>query len=137
MITTLKKLSLFSSFFLFFHFSSYCQLDSAFLNAYFETIEVQVDGKDPLSIKVIRTETWVNDFDFFGEIIVTAYDEQTGNPVDKAKHTLQSVIDNNLYHSGVIQIDLYRGIDNGRSYRIEAVVRNYQGLNLPIVSKTL
>ncbi len=129
----MKKLS-FLFLFLISCFPAFCQLDSISVSAHFEMVDVQTEEGDSLSVQIIRTETWVNDFDFFGEIIVTAYDEQTGYPVNKVKHTLQSVLDNGLNNAGIITVDLLGGIEQGRSYRVDVLVRNYQGMNLPIVS---
>lgn len=119
-------------------FSSTAQLDSASVNAYFETTTAQLEGYDStVTVKVIKTETWVNDFDFFGEIIVTVYDEETGYPVQKIKHTAQSILDNNLLNSGIIVINLQSGIEEGKTYRVDVIVRDYQGMNYPIISKTV
>lgn len=124
--------------FLLFSFFSSSQLDSASVNAYFETTTAHLEGLDStVTIKVIKTETWVNDFDFFGEIVVTAYDEETGYPVHKIKHTTQSILDNNLRNSGIIAINLQHGIEEGKTYRVEVIVRDYQGMNYPIISKTV
>lgn len=121
-----------------FPFYSAAQLDSASVNAYFETTTAQLEGYDStVIVKVIKTETWVNDFDFFGEIIVTAYDEETGYPVQKIKHTAQSILDNNLLNSGSIVINLQSGIEEGKAYRVDVIVRDYQGMNYPIISKTV
>ncbi|MBC9812573.1 hypothetical protein H9Y05_08835 [Crocinitomicaceae bacterium CZZ-1] len=119
-------------------FSSTAQLDSASVNTYFETVTVQLEGLDSTAtVKAIKTETWVNDFDFFGEIIVTAYDQETDYPVHKIKHTAQSILDNNLYNSGIITINIQHGVEEEREYRVEVIVRDYQGMNYPIISKTV
>lgn len=125
--------------FLFFvhSFSADSQLDSISVNAYFDMVNLPTEEGDSIFLKIIRTETWVNDFDFFGEIIVTAYDEQTGYPVNKVKNILQSVVDNGLNNAGVITVELLGGIEEGRSYRVDVLVRNYQGMNLPITSVML
>jgi hypothetical protein len=122
--------------FLFFPFLGYSQIDSIDVNVKFERKTFKVEGEDSLTLKVIKAETWINDFDFFGEIIVTVYDEIGGYLVDKVKYTKQAVIDNNLYNSGVISTILYNGIDK-HNYRIDVLVRDYQGMNFPIISKTL
>lgn len=132
----MKKLFFLVPFFLL-SFSAVSQLDSVSVNAHFEMVNIQTEGGDSLTVKIIRAETWINDFDFFGEIIVTAYDEVSGFPVDKVKHTVQSITENELYNSGIITVDLYRGLEEGRSYRLEVIVRDYQGMNLPVASTLL
>ncbi len=121
-----------------FPFFSSAQLDSASVNAYFEMADARIEGVDStVTLKIIKTETWVNDFDFFGEIIVTAYDEETGYPVHKIKHTAQSIIANNLHNSGIIAINIQHGIEEGKTYRVDVIVRDYHGMNYPIISKTI
>lgn len=77
----MKKLFFLVPFFLL-SFSAVSQLDSVSVNAHFEMVNIQTEGGDSLTVKIIRAETWINDFDFFGEIIVTAYDEASGFPVE-------------------------------------------------------
>lgn len=133
-----KRLSLCLFLLVLFPFYSSAQLDSASVHIDFETVTAQLEGSDSIvTVKVIKTETWVNDFDFLGEIIVTAYDEETDYPVHRIKHTTQSIIDNNLYNSGIITINIQHGIEEERTYRVDVIVRDYQGMNYPIISKTV
>lgn len=120
-------------------FFDFGQLDSISVTAYYGFIELPVtnNSDSTITVKAIKTETWVNDFDFFGEIIVTAYDQETNYPVHKVKHTLQSINDNSLYESGLIKVEVFHGLEEGRKYRVDVLVRDYQGMNLPIKTKIL
>lgn len=111
-------------------FSSTAQLDSASVNAYFETVTVQLEGLDStVTVKVIKTETWVNDFDFFGEIVIEFREISTGYTVYIAKKTKQQIIQENLMTNNVIRIPGYH-IEDQRSYKVRFIIRDYQGNNI-------
>lgn len=113
-----------------FPFYSVAQLDSASVNAYFETTTAQLEGYDStVIVKVIKTETWVNDFDFFGEIVIEFREISTGYPVYIAKKTKQQIIEENLITNNVIRIPGYN-IEEQRSYKMRFIIRDYQGNNV-------
>jgi hypothetical protein len=132
----LRTLLISFSFLTFFSFSSFTQLDSLNVTANFGYENaIDFDGDSVLQ-KTVIVETWINDFDFFGEIIITVYDQEANFPVDKQKFTKQQVSDLNMINSGVITIKSFN-IEENRSYRIEAIVSNYQGLYLPVTESIL
>lgn len=111
-------------------FSSLAQLDSASVNAYFETATAQLGGLDStITIKVIKTETWVNDFNFFGEIVVEFTEISTGYTVYIDKKTKQQLIQEGLITNNVIHISGYH-IEEQRSYKIRCIIRDDQGNNI-------
>lgn len=113
-----------------FPFYSAAQLDSASVNAYFETTTAQLEGLDStVTIKLIKTETWVNDFDFFGEIVIEFREISTGYIVYIAKKTKQQIIQENLMTNNVIRIPGYH-IEDQRSYKVRFIIRDYQGNNI-------
>lgn len=131
-----KTLLIASLFLTLFGFSSIAQLDSLSLTANFGYESVQDFDGSIVQQKMITSETWINDFDFFGEIIITVYDQEVNYPVDKQKFSKQQITDLNMINDGVISIKTYT-IEENRSYRIEAIVTNYQGLYMPVLESIL
>ncbi len=120
------KQLLFLFLFLLSYFPVFCQLDSISVTAHFEMVNVQPEEGDPVSVKIIRTETWVNDFDFFGEIVVEFTEISTGYTVYIVKKTKQQIIHENLITNNVIRIPGYN-IEEQRSYKVRFIIRDYQG----------
>lgn len=124
----MNKLSLFF-FFLIFSFPVFCQLDSISVSAHFDIVNVSTEEGDSIPLKIIRTETWVNDFDFFGEIVVEFTEISTGYTVYIVKKTKQQIIQENLITNNVIRIPGYN-IEEQRSYKVRFIIRDYQGHNI-------
>lgn len=113
-----------------FPFSSSAQLDSASVNAYFEMADAQIEGVDStIHLKVINTETWINDFDFFGEIVIEFTEISTGYTVYIAKKTKAQILAENLISDNTIRIPGYH-IEEQRSYKMRFIIRDYQGNNV-------
>ncbi len=129
----MKKLFFLTLFSIVLNSSAISQLDSVSVNAYY----TYLNQGDSLNVKTIRTETWVNDFDFFGEIVITVYENETNYPIHRVKHNKEFIDANDLYSNGLIKIDLFHGLEEGRSYRVDVLVRNYQGMHYPIISKLI
>lgn len=111
-------------------FCSTAQLDSASVNAYFDMTEAQVEGLDStVNLKVIKTETWINDFDFFGEIVIEFTEISTGYTVYIAKKTKAQILAENLISDNTIRIPGYH-IEEQRSYKMRFIIRDYQGNNV-------
>lgn len=111
-------------------FCSAAQLDSASVNAYFDMTEAQVEGLDStVNLKVIKTETWINDFDFFGEIVIEFTEISTGYTVYIAKKTKAQILAENLISDNTIRIPGYH-IEEQRSYKMRFIIRDYQGNNV-------
>ena len=126
----LQKMSLVLLFTIYGAFS-FAQIDSVTINLHFET------GTDPddstLTIDVLHVDASIYDVDFMGEVIVTVYDAASDFPMARIKMTAQEFTDANLISGDTTTIKLY-GLDPAGSYRVETLVRNYQGANFPVIS---
>ena len=116
-------------------FNSYSQIDSVNVAITF-TSEIDSVTPDSLGnyslVDVININTSIYDIDFMGEVIVTIYDGATDFPISKVKMTAQDFIDQNLKVGSTVTTKLFGGNVAG-SYRIETLVRNFQGADLPVV----
>lgn len=132
----MSKFVFFFSFITLFNSPVFSQLDSISLTSSFIYENVEGYEGDSINQKIIKTETWVNDFDFFGEILIMIYDLENDYPVDQIKYTKQEIIDGGLILNNVITIKSYTA-EEERSYKIVSNVRNFQGNNLPLVETVL
>ena len=115
--------------------TTFSQLDSVSISNINFTQEIYVDSVTNVSdtVDVMNVDVYVNDTDFLGEIVVTVLDPSTDYPLAKQKLTKQEAIDEGLLTGNNIQVSLDY-LTSPESYRIELIVRNYQGANLPMVS---
>ena len=118
-------------------FFSFSQLDSTSIMLSSESYSYLDENNDSILARCVNVETWVNDFDFFGEIVVTVIELENNFPVEIKKLSKNDVISSNSILTDSILIKMYAGIVVGRTYSIEVQVRDYQGLNLPLQTATL
>ena len=121
---------------LFFCQFSFAQLDSISIGANFAYYEALDQDGDTIEVKYINVETWINDFDFFGEIIVTTYHLDTNTPVNKVKFSKSEIEEDEMFENDVITIPMHY-VEEGLSYKVDVLVRDNQGLHLPIVEQTV
>jgi hypothetical protein len=107
---------------------SFSQLNNVSVNAYFSNVNVQVEGIDSVNLKIIDTETTLNDLDFFGEILIEFKEVSSDYIVYIVKKTKAEILQEGLLSNGIIRIPGYH-IENDRSYKIRFVVRDYQGID--------
>ena len=79
---------------------------------------------------------WVNDFDFLGEIIIAAYDLEFDTPFAMIKLSKDEIETQGLHTNNTITIPI-DFVEEGRSYRVTVLARNFQGLNIPMVETTV
>lgn len=115
---------------LFLSFSTFSQLDSASVDIDFQT------GPDPedttQSADILTIDISIYDIDFMGEVIVTVYEPVSDYPILRVKKTMAEFQSESLISGDVATLTLY-GIPPDEDYRIETLVRNYQGANTPII----
>ncbi len=116
-------------------FKCFSQLDSISVSPAFEYVEIQ-DGDSTFQQKTISAQISIHDFDFLGSLLVTFYDVETNYPVDKQKYTRQELIDSELWNQGTAKISTYY-VEENKSYRIEVIASNFQGLYLETVVTNL
>ncbi len=109
----------------------FSQLDSITIDATFEYSTAIDELGDTLQSKSIRVDTWVNDFDFFGEITLTVYELSSDVPFVISRFSKDEVVSQNLYADNVISVPI-QFVEEGKSYRITSLVRNDEGLNIPM-----
>ncbi len=113
-------------------FSGNTQLDSVSVELQSENYQYLNELNDSTIGTCIKVDTWINDFDFFGEILITAYDIETNFPVDMNKFTKSQVISKEMLNENVITTRVCNSIESGRTYRIDVQVRDYQGMNFAL-----
>jgi hypothetical protein len=113
---------------------SYSQLDSVNVTTVFVPYNNPSDSTqtgDMLKVKV-----WVNDLDFLGQVIVDVIDTPSDYPLSRIKYTKAQIVAEGLVQNGwiVIETGLF---DPAGQYTIRTSVKNYQLLDLPIVTTAL
>lgn len=109
---------------------SFAQINSVTSDVHFET---EVGESDSASvINVLHVDATIDDIDFMGEILTTVYDAVSNYPVMLIKMTKQEYTDSNDISEDIVTTRIY-GLSPENSYRIETVVRNFQGANFPVV----
>lgn len=116
-------------------FSSFSQLDSVSVNSSFSYVTVQ-DVDTTFQQKIITSEISISDFDFLGDIVVTFYDLETNYPIDKQKYSRQELIDLGKWNQGIATIRT-SFVEENRSYKVEVIASNFQGLYLNTIYSTL
>ena len=112
----------------------FSQLDSASVTLSFT---VETDPMDSTQmVDALNISTTVNDIDYLGEVVVTVYDLSTGYPVAMVKVSKQEFLDENLVTGDTALLQLL-DIDSASSYRVETIVRNYQGGQLPTITEEI
>lgn len=119
-------------FILFLSIESFSQLDSATVDLELETWVDVTENNDTLTGKYFAATIWVNDMDFFGEVVITVYDNELNYPVNMVKYTKAQLIDQELIEGTEFTVPIYN-IEEGRTYRVVTFVRDYQSNNLPMI----
>lgn len=118
-----------------FIFLGFAQLDSASI---ISVNNVVINSTDSLGNvyqdTVLQVEIYVNDFDFFGEIVATVIHQSSQYPLLLVKKKKAEIVSSGLYNttSRIITIQLPLNGENG-PLEIRVVVRNYQGASLPFL----
>lgn len=112
--------------------SSFSQLDSSTVDLQLETWVDVTENNDTITGKYFNATVWVNDMDFFGEVVITAYDHELNYPVNMVKYTKQQLLDQELINGQEFTVPVYN-IEEGRTYRVVTFVRDYQSNNLPMI----
>jgi len=112
---------------------AFSQLDSVSVDLTFEqdTILDSLGGSDTLDY--MNVNVYTDDVDFLGEIVVSVYDGNSDFPLGKLKFTKQEALDQGILSGSTTTIRFdYRSASE--SFKVETLVRNYQGGNLPLVT---
>ncbi len=108
----------------------FAQLDSASVSL---SLTNEVDPLDSTAmVDVLHVDVYLNDTDFFGELVVTIYQTGTDYPLMMQKFTKQEALDSAMLSGNQLDVPFYE-VDSAGSYRVETQVRNYQGANLPMI----
>lgn len=111
-----------------FSFLANCQLDSVNVTYQFNSIPANENAAP--NFQKLFVNVWVNDFDFFGEVIIDVIDAQTNYPLTKVKVTHDEIVTMNVLNNGQFTIEI--GNFNFQNQMIiKASIRNYQYLDLP------
>lgn len=110
----------------------FAQLDSATVDFQLKTFVDINEFNDSITGKYYDVTIWVNDMDFFGEVVVSVYDNDLNYPVNKVKYTKTQLIDQGLIIGQEFTIPIYN-IEEGRTYRFVTFIRDYQSNNIPII----
>lgn len=126
------KLIIASIFMLFLSFGAFSQLDS--INVTYSMTEIQNPEDSTQNGENLEVRVWVNDFDFFGEVIVDVIHVESQYPLAMVKKTKLEIQNENLLdNQGWITLPV--GIlGTGSDLEIKVQVRNFQELNLPQVT---
>ncbi|MCR9174227.1 MAG: hypothetical protein NXI10_17150 [bacterium] len=112
------------------------QLDSVSVTLSF-TQEATLDSTQINdSTDILYVEVYLDDIDFFGEVIVTVYDLSSGQPLAMIKSTKAELDSLNAISASVATIEFPGFPPIASSYRVDVLPRNFQGGNLPIISET-
>lgn len=111
-------------------FNASAQLDSASVSLNLANVLDPADSN--VVINVLNVDVFLNDTDYFGEIVVTMYQAGTDYPLMMQKFTKQEAL-NGQYLIGNHLIVPFNEVDSAGAYRMETQVRNYQGANLPLI----
>ena len=114
---------------------SFSQLDSANVNLEFKT-NTFVENGDTITANYFEATVWVNDMDFFGEVVIDVFDIENSYPVNKVKFSKQQLLDQDLISGLSFKIPVHV-FEKEREYKVVTYVRNYQGMNLPFIEKIL
>ncbi|XOV67608.1 MAG: hypothetical protein ACFHU9_00270 [Fluviicola sp.] len=115
---------------------AFAQLDSVSVTLSF-TQESSLDSTQTNdTIDVMNVEVYLDDIDFFSEVIVSVYDLSSGHPIAQIKSTKAELIALNSLSGSVATIEFPEFAPITGSYRVDVLARNFQGGNLPIVSET-
>lgn len=116
-------------------FSLQAQMDSISVNVYFEG-EVESPFDSTQTYEYIHVDVFVDDFDFFGELLIEVSDSLYGNILAKYKRSAAQVVEQELLDGSVIkaEIDAF-AID--RSYKIVARISGYNGAILFVETRYL
>ena len=121
------------SFITFFSNFSFSQLDSANVSLEYKTNTI-IENGDTIAANYFEATVWVNDMDFFGEVVIDVFDTEYNYPVNKVKFTKQQLLDQSLISGLTFKVPVYI-FEAGREYKVVTHVRNYQGANLPFIEK--
>lgn len=116
-------------------FSLQAQMDSISVNVYYEG-EVQSPFDSTETYEFMHVDVFIDDFDFFGELLIEVSDSLHGNILAKYKRSAAQVLQEELLDESVIktEIDAF-AID--RTYRIVARISGYNGAILFVETRYL
>lgn len=113
---------------------AFSQLDSANVSIEFKN-NTFIENGDTIVDNYFEATVWVNDMDFFGEVVIDVFDTSNDYPVNKVKFTKQQLIDQDLISVLSFKVPL-SFVEAGKEYRIVTYVRDYQSNNLPFIEVT-
>lgn len=112
-------------------FGATCQLDS--VNVTYTLTEYQNPEDSTQVGENLAVQVWVNDFDFFGEVIIDVIHLDSQYPLAMVKKTKSEIENENLLNSeGWMNIPIGLLVA-GNDLELKISVRNFQELNLPQV----
>jgi hypothetical protein len=116
-------------------FSLNAQMDSIRVNMYFEG-EVPSPFDSTETYEFIQVDVFIDDFDFFGELLIEVSDSLHGNILAKYKKNAAQVLQEKLLDESVIksEIDVF-AID--RTYKIVARISGFNGAVLFVETRYL
>lgn len=108
---------------------SFGQTNSVNVNIQFTTVG---DPADSLSFsEAMDLNVQVPDVDFVNHVMVTVYEPTSNFPIAKVKFTKSELEGLNQVSGNSMQV-IIPGLEPSASYRVETLVRNFQGANYPI-----
>ena len=133
----ISKRALFFLGFLFVHSAVNAQLDSVSVSISFSnSIVLDSLQQSNDTIDILNVAVYTDDIDFLGEILVTVYDQISAHPIAKIKSTKAELLSLNAINGSTSTIEFSGFPPVVGSYRIDVLVRNFQGGNLPMISTT-
>lgn len=131
MITFLNKGAVLLTFALFTVCNTYSfsQTDSVSVNIQFGTM--QDPDSSQLTLNVMDLDVTAPDIDFVGAVLITVYDTNSNFPIARIKRSKVELENQNLISGNTMNVAL-PNLDPSQSYRIETLVRNFQGANYPL-----
>jgi hypothetical protein len=117
--------------FIVFSFLSFGQIDSVSVTVQFET------GTDPYdannTVDVLSIDVSIYDINSTGEVLITVYDVDDGNPVARIKKSLTELTTASQISGAVATLKIF-DIEPTLDYRIETLVKNDLGANFPLIT---
>lgn len=117
----------------------YSQLDSVSIvsiqNVPLELIDSTENG---IQVSNLNLEIYIDDYDFFGEVLVVVTEIESGYPISMKKFMKVDLDNNNLFNSSTKVLSLTQPIYNStQPMQVQVVVRNFQGGHLPYLYSSI
>ena len=117
--------------FILFTLTSFGQIDSVSVSLQFGT------GADPYdsnnTVDVLTVDVSIYDINSMGEMLVTVYDVEDGNPVARLSKTKLELTTESQISGSTATVEVF-DIDPALDYRVETLIKNDLGANFPLIT---